>query len=154
MRPFPFRFAARALLALAVCAPSLLVQPAGAQQGTALAPGYARVWMLRQYQPAESLRTPMIYLNGAPFAVSQPGTIFYRDLPPGAYRFTVESCTTDIGQAQEVNLAPGSQIDLEVQSLGSMMARGCLVRENFYVRQIDPARAQLFLPQLAYLGPG
>ena len=28
-------------------------------------PGLARVWFLRQFQPEESLWTPMIYVNGA-----------------------------------------------------------------------------------------
>lgn len=144
---------ARALIALGVCAPLVLDELAYAQQGPPLPPGSARVWFLRQYEPSESLRTPMIYLNGAPLANSQPGTVFYRDLPAGTYNFSVESCTTDTGQTQTLNLAPGNQIDLEIQSLSSFHAWGCMVKETFYVRQIDPARAQLYLPQLAYLGP-
>jgi len=154
MRRFSFRFAARALLALAACAASLLVQPAAAQQGSAIAPGYSRMWILRQYEPSESLRTPVMYINGAPIGASQPGTIFYRDLPAGAYHVTVDSCTTDVGQAADVNLPPGTSVTLEIQSLSSSMrAWGCMVKEAFYVRQIDPARAQIYLPQLAYLGP-
>ena len=154
MRRFSFRFAARALLALAACAPSVTVQPAAAQQASAIAPGYTRVWILRQYEPSESLRTPVMYINGTPIGASQPGTIFYRDLPAGAYRVTVDSCTTDVGQAADLNLVPGTSVTLEIQSLSSSMrAWGCMVKEAFYVRQIDPARAQIYLPQLAYLGP-
>ena len=110
MRQFSFRFATRALLALAACAPSLLFQPATAQQGSAIAPGYTRVWILRQYEPSESLRTPVMYINGAPIGASQPGTIFYRDLPAGAYRVTVDSCTTDVGQAADLNLVPRTSV--------------------------------------------
>jgi hypothetical protein len=143
----------RAVLALCACAPCSLAAPAQAQQGPAIAPGYARVWFLRQYEPSESLRTPMMYVNGAPLGNSQPGTLFYRDLPAGTYSFSVESCTPDTGQVATLNLAPGNQVDLEIQSLSSFHAWGCFVKETFYVRQIDPARAQLYLPQLAYLGP-
>ena len=143
----------RALIALGACLPFAFDRLAQAEQAPPISPGYARVWVLRQYEPSESLRTPMIYLNGAPLTNSQPGTVFYRDLPAGTYNFSVESCTPDTGQAQTLNLAPGSQVDLEVQSLSSFHAWGCLVAETFYVRQIDPARAQLYLPQLAYLGP-
>src|SRR3954447_9914912 len=142
MRPSFFRFALRTVLALAACASSLLAEPAVAQQQPALAPGYARLWILRQYEPSESLRTPVMYINGAPIGASQPGTIFYRDLPAGAYRVTVDSCTTDVGQAADLNLVPGTSVTLEIQSLSSSMrAWGCMVKENFYVRQIDPARA-------------
>jgi hypothetical protein len=153
MTIFSFRLL-RALLALAAVLPCLAAFPAVAQQGPALAAGYGRVWMLRQYSPSDSLRTPVMYINGAAIGASQPGTIFYRDLPAGAYRFTVDSCTSDVNQAANLNLAPGSQVYLEVQSLSSSMrAWGCLVNEDFYVRQVDPARIQVFLPQLAYLGP-
>ena len=143
----------RAVVALAACAACFIAEPSEAQQGPAIAPGYARVWFLRQYEPSESLRTPVMYINGAPIGASQPGTIFYRDLPAGTYRFTVDTCTTDFGQAQTLNLAPGSQVDLEIQSLSDFRAWGCLVAENFYVRQVDPARVQIYLPQLANLGP-
>lgn len=128
--------------------------PGQAQQQPPLSPGYARVWILRQYEPSDSLRTPPMYINGAPLGASQPGTIFYRDLPAGAYRFTVDSCTQDVGQAAELNLAPGALVYLEVQSLSSSMrALGCLINEDFYMRQVDPAQVQIYLPQLAYLGP-
>lgn len=132
----------------------LSAMPSQAQQQPPLSPGYARVWILRQYEPSDSLRTPPMYINGAPIGASQPGTIFYRDLPAGTYKFTVDSCTQDVGQAQTLNLSPGTQVYLEIQSLSSSMrAYGCLVNEDFYVRQVDPVRVQVYLPQLAYLGP-
>jgi hypothetical protein len=152
MRKFQL-WLARALIALGACTSLAVDELAYAQQGPAIPPGYARVWFLRQYEPSESLRTPMIYVNGAPLGNSQPGTLFYRDLPAGTYSFSVESCTPDTGQVATLNLAPGNQVDLEIQSLSSFHAWGCFVKETFYVRQIDPARAQLYLPQLAYLGP-
>src|SRR5947207_14722016 len=104
MRPFSFRFAARGLLALAAWAPSVIVQPAAAQQASAIAPGYTRVWILRQYEPSESLRTPVMYINGAPIGASQPGTNFYHDLPAVAYQATVDSCTKHLGPAARLTL--------------------------------------------------
>lgn len=144
----------QALLAFAVCLPGLFAVAAEAQQMPALASGYARIWILRQYEPSDSLRTPVMYINDAPIGASQPGTIFYRDLPAGAYRVTVDSCTKDVNQDANLNLAPGIHVYLEIQSLSSSVrAWGCLVNEAFYVRQIDPARVRIYLPQLAYLGP-
>jgi hypothetical protein len=143
-----------ALLLAVVLAPG---REAAAVPGPAAAappatPGLARVWFLRQFQPAESLRMPMIYVNGVPLASSVPGTVFYRDFPPGTYTFTVETCTVDVGQATTLNLAAGSQSALEVQSLSSFRSWGCLGDDTFYVRAIPPASAQLYLPQLSYIG--
>jgi len=36
---------------------------------------------------------------------------------------------------------------------GQIWAWGCLVNEAFYVRPVEPGRVQIYLPQLAYLGP-
>ena len=41
--------------------------------------GMARVWFLRQFEPTESLASPMISANGAPVGLSEPGTAFIRD---------------------------------------------------------------------------
>src|SRR5438874_394677 len=95
--------------------------------------GLARVWLLRQFEPNESLRTPMIFVNGAPLASSMPGTMFYRDLAPGTYTFSVETCTVDTKQATTLSLPPGSETNLEVQSLASFRSWGCLAHDTFYV---------------------
>jgi hypothetical protein len=113
----------------------------------------ARVWFLRQYEPSESLATPMIFIDGAPLAPSVPGTIFYRDLAPGTYTFAVETCGTDVNQAATLQLAPGSSAELEIQSLQSFTRPDCPRRSGtFYVRPVAPHFLQLYLPQLAYLG--
>jgi hypothetical protein len=133
-------------------------RPAAAQPSIAAVqlppppPGLARVWFLRQYEPGESLATPWIYINGQPLTTSQPGTIFYRDLAPGTYAFTVDTCGRDVNQFQTLTLAPGSRIELEIQSLSSFTPPDCPVPETFYVRPVAPRFLQLYLPQLAYLG--
>src|SRR5216684_1768741 len=72
--------------------------PNAAQTAGPVPPGVARVWFLRQFQPSESLQMPMIFVNGAPLASSQPGTTFFRDFSPGSYAFSVETCTQDFSQ--------------------------------------------------------
>jgi hypothetical protein len=114
--------------------------------------GLARVWFLRQFEPSESLFTPMIFVNGAALGSSLPGTAFYRDVVPGSYTFSVETCTVDTNQAATLGVAAGWQTDLEVQSLSAFHSFGCLTPDTFYVRVIPSARAQLYDPQLTYLG--
>jgi hypothetical protein len=113
----------------------------------------ARVWFLRQFEPGESLQMPMIFVNGAPLASSQPGTVFFRDFAAGPYAFSVETCTRDFNQVATLNLTAGSQTYLEVQSLSSFRNWDC-VTDTFYVRAIPAERAQLYFPQLTYLGAG
>lgn len=137
------------------------IHPAWAQaqspQAVQLAPpppGLARVWFLRQFEPGENLSMPMIYADGAPISASVPGTIFYRDFPPGTYTFTVDTCGADVNQFPTVQLVPGAQAEFEVQSLQSFTPPDC-PREagTFYVRPVQPRFLQMYLPQLAYLGP-
>ena len=46
---------------------------------------------LRDNDPQEAFGTPIIYANGQPVARSEPGAAAFRDIPPGTYRFTVQS---------------------------------------------------------------
>jgi hypothetical protein len=141
--------------AMQAAAQSLATGPTVAQAGASVPPqaaGLARVWFLRQYQPSEGLRTPMMFVNGAPFASSVPGTALYRDFPPGAYTFSVETCTFDFSQDATLNLLPGMQTVLEVQSLSSFHAPDCPRNTTFYMRPVSLERARLYYAQLTYLG--
>ena len=102
------------LLAPAACAPPGDVPRAQAQI-PALAPGMARVWLLRDTDPEEvEAGTPIIYANGQPIARSEPGAASYRDLPPGTYRFTVQPLSgIPTGYKDKVRLAPGTHAYLE-----------------------------------------
>jgi hypothetical protein len=115
--------------------------------------GMARVWFLRQYEPSETLQTPMIFVDDRPLTNSVPGTAFYRDFSPGSHTFSVETCTRDFNQATTLSLMPGTVAELEVQSLQSMQSFGCLVARTFYIRPVAPRWAQLYATQLVYLGP-
>ncbi len=140
------------ILALACWLLTSSAAVAAPAQIAAIPPGMARVWMLRQYQPFESLAMPMTYLNKQPLALSQPGTAFYRDLPPGPYTFTVDSYGWDYDQAQGVWLAPGMEVFLEVQSLAIRESYRTYQRDTFYVRMIPPALAWQHMQRLDDLG--
>jgi hypothetical protein len=115
--------------------------------------GAARIWFLRQFEPSESLQTPMIFVNGAPLASSQPGTVFFRDFAPATYAFSVETCSRDFNQLARISLTPGSATYLEIQSLTSFTSPDCM-DDTFYVRAIPAERAQRYFLQLTYLGAG
>ena len=59
---------------------------------------------------------------------------------PGTYTFTVPSYGVDFGQAATVQLAPGTQTFLEVQSLRSWAGAGGdnFRRDTLYLRAISP----------------
>jgi hypothetical protein len=80
---------------------------AAISQAPPIRAGLARVWFLRQFEPGESLATPIISANGVPVGESLPGTVFLRDFTPGTYTFTVPSYGVDFGQAATVQLAAG-----------------------------------------------
>src|SRR5712671_1191232 len=72
--------------------------------------------------------------------VSKPaGTAFLHDFSPGTYTFTVPSFGVDTGQAATLQLAPGTQTYLEVQSLRSWAGAGgdTFQRDTLYVRPIS-----------------
>lgn len=54
-----------------------------------------------------------------PSATIPAGTEFYRDFRPRTYSFTVEPYGLPTGQADTVQLAPGSQTYLEIQWVSS-----------------------------------
>lgn len=118
--------------------------------------GLARVWFLRQFEPGESLATPIISANGVPVGETLPGTVFLRDFAPGTYTFTVPSYGVDFGQSATVQLAAGTQTYLEVQSLRSWAGAGGdnFERDTLYVRAISAYRAERYFPNLRYLGQG
>jgi hypothetical protein len=115
----------------------------------------ARVWFLRQFEPGESLATPIISADSTPVGESLPGTAFLRDFVPGTYTFTVPSYGVDTGQAATVQLAAATQTYLEVQSLRSWAGAGGdnFQRDTLYVREISSYWAEKYFPALKYLGP-
>jgi hypothetical protein len=112
-------------------------------------PGYARIWLYRFYEPFVSLATPYIRFNGRIVGVSQPGGVFYRDVPPGDYDVTVDSEGRDVNQFAQVAVVAGQQVYIQVQVSkywdcgggGGSQGGSGWCRDTFYTR--------LQLPQVA-----
>jgi hypothetical protein len=130
-------------------------------QAPALQPGSARVWVLRQSDPANGnaeAAAPMVFANGAAVGRSPAGSAFYRDFALGTYTFKVEpygGLPTE--QASTVQLAAGTQNYLQVQWLpswevGYPEADFSFAPNTFGILTMSPQVAQAYLPTLTYLG--
>jgi hypothetical protein len=125
---------------------------ASPDQAPPIPAGQARVWFLRQLSPGTDWDAPMIYANRVPLAISPQQSAFYRDFMPGPYVFSVENCLPERQASYQVNLTPGDQIALEVQSDDNDSDAECELGSTSYLR--PPAAqdlADIFGP-LHYLG--
>ncbi len=152
---------------LALCFSGFGVQAGGpataaAAPSSGLPPGTARVWFLRQSDPFGAIQaaTPMVFANGTPIGRSLPDSVFYRDLPPGSYTFTVEPYggALPTGQAARLQLAPGTQTYLQVEWLASWQfgypeATWSDAPNTFGVIVMPPQLAQAYMRSMTNLGP-
>jgi hypothetical protein len=74
----------------------------------------ARVWFYRDLNPYESLAEPYIRVDGGVTGSSIPGTAFYRDLPAGRHRVSVDSYINDKNQTIDVDAVPGRELYVKV----------------------------------------
>jgi hypothetical protein len=148
-----------AMIGLAPCAHAV-VEPYPATQYASVAPGMTRIWIFREYEPYESLATPYVRLNGAIVGVSQPGGVFYRDVPAGTYTVTVDSIGTDVNQFATISLAPGQEAFVKVLVSGSWDSgggsdrTGGWARDTFYTWQIEPQAAEAEIAHLPLYNGG
>jgi uncharacterized protein (DUF2141 family) len=110
------------LLAAASCTPP----PTTASVSIpALPPQQGRIWFYREVDTADvNTTTPYVRLNGAIAGVPDPGGAFYRDVPPGTYRITVDSEGNSPRPTQEVALIAGQQIYARIGLGGSWNGQG------------------------------
>ncbi len=122
-----------------------------------LAPGLARVYFYRDYEPYESLSRPWIYLNGASTAISEPGGFSFRDVSPGEYTVSVDSPGLYPHQFKQVVLRAGDVTYVKILSLASWDSgigrRRLGQRDTFVVEFIPDRQAQSELGQMRYM-PG
>ena len=110
------------LLASAGCASppttaTVAIPPIPPQQG--------RIWFYREVDTADrNTTTPYVRLNGAIAGVPDPGGTFYRDVPPGQYRITVDSEGTSPSPSRNVSVATGDQIYARIGLGGSWNGQG------------------------------
>jgi hypothetical protein len=131
-----------AALMLAGCAGG---QPPGAE--TALAPDMARLYVYRELDANGSLVWTEVMLDHRKIGDCGPGTVFYRDLPPGVYEIEVRSDQIYPGQFRTVRLTAGSRTFAEIQQAAywgdpSYESQGAtfavrIVEPSFGARQIE-----------------
>lgn len=157
-----FRHLKPMLLGLVVLAGSVPAAMAAAPDASIAAPspGTAGVWFLRPSSPSSDMygADPEIYANGAPVAAIPAAAKFYRTFAPGTYRFTVQDYGLPNTAGDTVQLAPGSQTYLEVQSVPSWeegyAGGGGENSHSFFVLNMSPQLARAWLPALTNLGQG
>src|SRR5487761_688353 len=99
-----------AVLMLAACADGPYPGAEPAQ-----APDKARLYVYRALNPNDSLLWTTVSLDRRPIGALGPGTVFYRDLPPGMYEIEVQSDQLYPGQFKTVRLVAGSRTYAEIQ---------------------------------------
>ena len=155
MRIMKWHLIALILLGLCLLAPSACPPPGDVSRSQAqippIAPGMARVWFLRDKDPQEARGAPIIYANVQPVARSEPGAASFRDMPPGHYRFTIQSFGEPTGY-KEVQLAPGSQTYLDIQ-WGESWLHGRPGDNTFYPITMSPELGQAYLNSARSVGP-
>ena len=87
-------------------------------------PGEARIWFYRDFAPYENLAETFIRLNGAAVGVSQAGSAFYIDVPPGHFNISADSYLAAPEQTRDVDLAAGGEIYAKVLPLDSWVEGG------------------------------
>jgi hypothetical protein len=133
--------------------PVACVHPPGVSAAAAVASpvpaGAARIWFYREYEPSVSLNDANVFLNGTPAATVPPdGSALYRNVAPGRYRVSVETFGTDVNQAKDLDLAPGQDAFVKIESLRGWVSGGDMSefnRDTFYVSVVSPqiARTEL-----------
>jgi hypothetical protein len=137
------------LLLLASCTPASHV--AAVAPGP-LAPGQARIWFYRVYDPSLSRNTANVDLNGARAVSVQPGDgPAFVDVASGRYHIAPESFGVDTNQTRDVNLAAGQTIYVKILDDPTLMSSGDKTqfqRDTFYtwVVPASVARAEINAP--------
>jgi hypothetical protein len=119
------------------------------------APGMARIWIYRDYQPYDSRSRPYVRLNGAVAGISEPGGAFYRDVPAGNYTVTVDCQGRDVNQFVTVAVVPGQQVYVKIESLGSWDSGGGKAvwrHDTFYTRLQSPQVAEAAIARSPFYG--
>jgi hypothetical protein len=129
------------LAALFVC--GLLLPAVAAAIAGGPPPGYARIWVYREYEPSVSLDRPYVRFNGRIVGIAELDGAFYRDVAPGEYHVTVDTVGRDVNQFVRVAAAAGQQIYIEVQVLQYWACEGYQMQTpwcppTFYTRLQSP----------------
>jgi len=119
-----------------------------------LAPGMARVWVLRMPSQAGIVTgaDPLVYVNGQPLARSTLNTVYYHDFAPGSYSFTVQAYGTPANLVDTLQLAPGMTAYVQVQAVPNWEMGSTVGGASFAVLTMSPQDAQPYFKTMRYLG--
>jgi hypothetical protein len=119
-----------------------------------LAPGMARVWVLRMPSQAGVVTgaDPLVYANGQPLAKSTLNTVYYHDFAPGSYRFTVQAYGTPANLVDTLQLAPGMTAYVQVQAVPNWQMGSNVGGASFAVLTMSQQEALPYFKTMRYLG--
>jgi hypothetical protein len=80
-------------------------------------PDKVRFYVYREPTYYDSLEWTAVSLNGQKLGVVGPGSVFYRDLPPGTYSIEARSDKLYPGQVKTVAAPPGATVFVRVDNL-------------------------------------
>jgi len=126
-----------------------------ASQLPPMPPDRARLFFYRDYEPYESLGRPYLTLNGAVAGISEPGGVFYRDVPAGTYLIGVRSNTPYPDQDKTVTAAAGQTFYVKIGSIKGYNSGDSMYEpDTFAVVIVDPADGQRDIASKRYFPDG
>ncbi len=126
-----------------------------AAQLPAMPPDRARFFFYRDYEPYESMGRPYITMNGEIAGISEPGGVFYRDMPAGRYLIAVRSNTFYPDQDKTVTAAAGQTFYVKVASIKGYNSGDSMYEpDTFAVVVVDPADGQREMASKRYFPDG
>jgi hypothetical protein len=115
----------------------------------------ARIFFYRDYEPYDSMGRPYIALSGQVAAISEPGGVSYRDVPPGRYVISVRYDTLYPDQDKTVTVGAGQTVYAKIESLKSYNdGAGFWNPDTFDVVIVDPADGQREIASKRYFADG
>jgi hypothetical protein len=118
-------------------------------------PDRARIFFYRDYEPYDSLGRPNITLNGQVAGVSEPGGVFYRDVPPGKYVIATDHDALYPDENKAISIGGGQTAFVKIESLKSNdSAADSDNPETFVVDLVDPADGQKAIASKRYYANG
>jgi len=142
-------------LTIAGCAPQ--GQPfAGVSAGLPpVQAGMARIFFYRWLEPYESTAAAAVQLNGNRVAVTETGTVVYRDVPPGQYRISMPNSGRYPDQFKTITLAPGQVTYARIESrrdwaVCNIYSDAC--QDTYVVNLVEPSLALSEMRGLRFIG--
>lgn len=106
-------------------------------------PDRARIFFYRDYELYESMGRPYVTLNGDVAGISEPGGVFYRDVPPARYVISVRNYTFYPDQDKVVAIAGGQTAYVKIESIKSYNSGDSFYDpDTFVVVVVDAADGQ------------